>query len=309
VRFHHLRRVVVAVAALGISGAATVGVLAADVPPAHAADSRAVVVIDTGGGARRSVISFSGTITGLQALQLAGANPVTYGYPGQGSAVCALDGVGHDATQGACLGTLADPRYWTYFRSPAGSSGWTYSRGCACTTTVHDGDVEGWRFGTGQAPPYSSFCAVAGCAPPPTAPPPTTAAPPPPSVQGTSVAAPAAGGSGTTGSSGATGTGAGKSATNGSSNGSVTTAPGAASDPSTTGAGGRSPGSTTSDPNGRDRGGSDQRASAGSGGSGSGGDPGGGSPWGVVGAVVLVGGLAGGGWWLRRRRVAAPPST
>ena len=45
------------------------------------------------------MISFSGTITGIQALQLAGANPVTYGYGGQGAAVCALDGVGHDADE------------------------------------------------------------------------------------------------------------------------------------------------------------------------------------------------------------------
>ena len=262
-------------------------------------------MIDTGGGARRSVISFSGTITGLQALQLAGANPVTYGYAGQGSAVCALDGVGHEATQGACLGTLDDPRYWTYFRSPAGSSGWTYSRGCACTTTVHDGDVEGWRFGTGQSPPYSSFCAVAGCAPPPPpSPPPTAAAPPPPSVQGTSVGAAPAGASGATGATGTTGSGTGKNATRGSANGTATTAAG---DAPATGANGTCADSSTTA--GRDQGGSDRRASAGSGGSGSGGDSGGGSPWGVVGAVVLVGGLVGGGWWLRRRRTATPPTT
>src|SRR4029078_136940 len=89
-------------------------------------------------------------------------------FAGQGTAICALDGVGHDASQPDCLGTLADPRYWAYFRSPAGASSWTYSRGCACTSTVHDGDVEGWRFGTGQSPPYASFCSVARRAAQPT---------------------------------------------------------------------------------------------------------------------------------------------
>ena len=153
---------------------------AAVAPPATAADSRAVVVIDTGQGSRRAVISFSGTITGIQALQLAGANPVTYGYAGQGAAVCALDGVGHDATS-SCLGTPSDPRYWAYFRAVDGASTWSYSNQCACGSTVRDGDVEGWRFGTGQQPPFVSFCDAAGCAPPPT--PPPTAPPSPPAPQ------------------------------------------------------------------------------------------------------------------------------
>ena len=291
------RRLAAAVAALGITSAAAVGVVVVDAPAAHGADSRAVVVVDTGGGVRRSVVSFSGSITGLQALQLAGANPVTYGFAGQGTAVCALDGVGHDATQGSCLGTLDDPRYWAYFRSAAGSSGWTYSRGCACTAAVHDGDVEGWQFGTGQAPPYSSFCSVAGCAPPPTPPPTAAPAAPPPSVAGTVVTAPPAG-AGSTGSGGsATGAGGGK--------GTVTTVPGsgASSDPAAAGSSttaGRSGSRSGTKSGSTSGGGSDQRALP----AGTGGSSGGGSPWGVVGAVVLVAGLAGGAWWLRRSRVA-----
>ena len=163
---------------------------AAVAPLAAAADSRAVVVIDTGQGSRRAVITFSGTITGIQALQLAGANPVTYGYAGQGAAVCALDGIGHDATS-ACLGTPSDPRYWAYFRAPDGASGWSYSNQCACGSTVRDGDVEGWRFGTGQQPPFVSFCDAVGCAPPPTAAPtpPATAPLPPASGRGSASSA------------------------------------------------------------------------------------------------------------------------
>lgn len=143
----------------------------ATAPSASAAESRAVVVIDTGAGSRRVIINFSGTITGIQALQLAGANPTLYGFSGQGVAVCALDGVGH-AADDSCLGTPSDGRYWAYFRASGGAGSWTYARGGAGSATVSDGDVEGWRFGTGQPPPFSSFCDVVGCAPPPTSPPP-----------------------------------------------------------------------------------------------------------------------------------------
>ena len=138
--------------------------------------ARAVVVIDTGGGARTQTICFSGTISGLAALQIAGANPVTYGFAGQGAAVCALDGVGNPADSSCLTGPSGD--YWAYYRAGPGATGWTYSRGGASSTTVTDGSVEGWRYGTGAAPGFVSFCAAAGCAPPPTAaPPPPTAAP------------------------------------------------------------------------------------------------------------------------------------
>ena len=40
----------------------------------------AVVIVDKGGGTRQVVIHFDGAISGLTALQLAGANPVTIGY-------------------------------------------------------------------------------------------------------------------------------------------------------------------------------------------------------------------------------------
>ena len=143
---------------------AVTGVVAAS--PAAAADSRAVVVIDTGSGVRTAVISFSGTISGLQALQLA-ASTETYGFAGQGLAVCRIDGVGHDATNGSCLGTTDDPRYWSYYRAPEGAAGWSYSGSGAGATTVRDGDVEGWRFGVGGKPPFRSFCDLVGCAPPP----------------------------------------------------------------------------------------------------------------------------------------------
>lgn len=132
--------------------------------PAHADVSRAVVIVDTGSQVRRVVVSFVGdSVSGLEALSLAGASPETVGYGGSGSAVCRLFGVGHPASPQTCLGTPSDQRYWAYFRAPGGSSSFQYSGVGAGATRVANGDVEGWRFGLGEAPPYSSFCEVAGC--------------------------------------------------------------------------------------------------------------------------------------------------
>jgi LPXTG-motif cell wall-anchored protein len=133
--------------------------------PALAATSRAVIVI----GSSTSTISFNGTITGLQALEMV-ATPETVGY-GQGTAVCKIGGIGNPAIPGECLGETTG-KYWSYWRSPPGTNAWTYSGSGAGTSSVSDGSVEGWRYGTGQPPPYHSFCATAGCAPPP--PPPTS---------------------------------------------------------------------------------------------------------------------------------------
>ncbi len=134
-----------------------------------AGSSTAVVVIDTGAGVRSAVIHFDGSINGIEALELAGADPVTYGFAGQGAAVCALDGVGNPAGPSCLVGPNSE--YWAYYIAHGGSGSWAYSRGCACTVTVHDGDVEGWRYGLGAAPRASAdFCAYVDCPPPPTSP-------------------------------------------------------------------------------------------------------------------------------------------
>ena len=129
--------VVVAVLSVGALGA-----------PADAATNSAVVVIDTGNGTRRATITFSeSSITGLEALERAGANPVVRGYGGLGGAVCMIDGVGHPADP--CFG----PRdFWAYYRAPGGAPSWTFSPIGAGATQVRNGDVEGWRWGTGSAP-------------------------------------------------------------------------------------------------------------------------------------------------------------
>lgn len=132
--------------------------------PAYAEASRAVVIVDTGSQVHRVVVSFGGdSISGLQAISLAGANPETVGYGSSGSAVCRLFGVGHPASPQTCLGMPSDQRYWAYFRAPAGSSGFRYSGVGAGGARVSNGDVEGWRFGLGEAPPFSPFCEIASC--------------------------------------------------------------------------------------------------------------------------------------------------
>jgi hypothetical protein len=157
----------VAAIAVFVAAAAVAG---ADPPVARAAgDSTAVIVIDAGAGVRSAVIHFDGSISGIRALELAGANPVTYGFSGQGAAVCALDGVGNPADQSCLIGP--NGQYWAYFLAHGGATSWTYSRGCACASVVGDGDVEGWRYGTGAAPrAAAAFCTYVDCPPPPTSP-------------------------------------------------------------------------------------------------------------------------------------------
>ena len=155
--------------------ASAVGLFAA--PVEAAGPHRALVVVDTGTTTYRQVITFTeDSVTGLHALELAGATPVVYSYSGQGGAVCRLFGVGRDAGPGCLGGADGDNRYWAYFRAPSGTSSFTYSRAGAGSVQVHDGDVEGWKFGTGQAPgwsavPVPSTTTTVAPAPPPTAPP------------------------------------------------------------------------------------------------------------------------------------------
>ena len=139
-------------------------------PNAAAAGAhRALVIVDTGGTTYQRVVTFdTDSITGIQALDLAGANPVVYSYPGQGGAVCQLFGVGNPAGPN-CLGVTD---YWAYFRAPSGTSAFTYSRAGAGSTQVRDGDVEGWKYGRGVAPAYAPL--------PPLPTTTTTVAPPPP---------------------------------------------------------------------------------------------------------------------------------
>ncbi len=138
--------------------ASTFGALTVASAPAGAGGAhRALVIVDTGAATYQRVVTFdTDSITGMQALALAGADPVVYTYAGQGGAVCRLFGVGRDAGPNCLGGGDGDNRYWAYFRAASGTSTFTYSRGGSGSTAVHDGDVEGWKFGTGAAPAWSA---------------------------------------------------------------------------------------------------------------------------------------------------------
>jgi hypothetical protein len=305
-----MRRVPRAVIALAFVVASAVAALSATASPASAATATAVVVIDTGASVRSAVIHFEGTVTGIEALQLAGANPVTYGYAGQGAAVCELDGVGNPPS--SCL-VGPNSEYWAYWLSRDGASSWTYSRGCACSTTVGDGSVEGWRYGTGAAPRSSaSFCAYVSC---PT-PAPTTA------PSGGGGGGTGGGGGGTGGGSGGSGGGGGAGADPTGGGGSGGSAAGASGGTGSGGAGVAPPVAGTDAPSPGEvtvpsttsastttttRGDDDDRRLAALARQGAGGSDGSGSPLGVAIAAGALGATVAGALALRRRRIRSTP--
>ena len=287
-----MRRVRAALAALAVTVLCAGAGVVSTAAPASAAGSSAVVVIDTGGGVQWATISFSGTITGVQELQLAGASLATYGFAGQGLAVCAINGTGHAATDDACLGTPDDPEYWAYFRAPSGATGWSYARQGGGSSTVGDGDVEGWRYGTG-APPRVGVCDVTDCAPP--APPeqPAGGAGPVPAADPGGAAANPPGGSGGAGAPGA----ATAATVDPTATGDTPTAETA---PPTTAPGTGAGSDAAKGATGRSRG-----ATRALGPIRSGGDGGSGSPVGVLAAAALVA-LIGGVALVLRRRARSP---
>ncbi len=152
-----------------VGGCALAALVVAATPALAAQTHRATVVIDTGASTRTVVVTFSeDSISGFQALERAGANPVGRDFGGSlGLAICALDGVGHSAGTD-CLGTPGDQRYWSYNRAAPGATSWKYSATGPSNTRVYDGGVEGWRFGTGAPPAF-----------PTVSPPPATGVEPP----------------------------------------------------------------------------------------------------------------------------------
>ena len=244
--------------------------VADDVQPAGAGGSRAVVNIN----GSVHVISFGGSVTGLQALRMV-AGVTTVGFGGIGEAVCSINGVGNPATPNECL-IGPNGEYWAYHRAGPGATGWQYSSKGAGGTSVTDGAVEGWRYGTGGPPGFVSFCAAAGCGPPPTVAPP----PPPPPAAASTDAGPTA-----------TSTTAAKDSKKGNK--------GRGKDGKGEQASGDDASGATTGDDGVDGEGeqvaADRRADGGDGDSG--------SPVGVIAALLVALGVVGGGLWYRRRRI------
>ena len=180
-----LAGVAVAAACAPVLGPAAAPVVAAQPTPAH----RAAVIVDTGTEVRRVCVRFAEeSITGIEALTRAGTDPVLRAFSGKGAAVCSLCGTGCPGDE-TCLTCDPGGRFWSYSRAPAGTAALRTSGVGASSTTVRDGDVEGWRWGTGGTPPFATVAEVCGEAPDPsttttaaTAPPPGPATAPPPAV-------------------------------------------------------------------------------------------------------------------------------
>jgi hypothetical protein len=122
--------------------------------------NHAALVIDTGSSTRTMCVGFNeASISGVQLLdRAAGVDPVIRSYSGQGAAICSLCHVGCPA-DASCL-TCGGANYWSYFRSPAGTSSFRYSGVGAGSTQIHNGDVDGWKWGSGSAPQYQNFSRV-----------------------------------------------------------------------------------------------------------------------------------------------------
>ena len=143
---------------------------------------RAVLVVDTGADELRFCVALgSHSVSGIELIKLAGEqHRLDYALGHGGGAVCRLAGVGVDG--GDCFEKYPD--FWGYWRGD-GAGGWTWSSAGAMSTTVEDGDVEGWSWGRGDSgsthpqPPATNFDDV--CAQPAKRPPQKT----PPRAQNT----------------------------------------------------------------------------------------------------------------------------
>jgi hypothetical protein len=163
-----LRRSLVAVA-LGVALAAFVRGNVV-VPAAAAVQHHAAVIVDTGTSVKKICVAFpEDSISGEQALRRADAverlDPVfSDRYGSKGLAVCSLCGVGcGDPSDCFC-----DPaHYWAYHRAAPGDGKYAFSSRGASTTTVRDGDVEGWKWGKGEPPELTTVGKVCNVDEPP----------------------------------------------------------------------------------------------------------------------------------------------
>ncbi|WP_422774900.1 hypothetical protein ACN28C_33495 [Plantactinospora sp. WMMC1484] len=136
------------------------GLVAADPTPrpAHAAacspGTGVTVVVDfTAFGLGVQTACYLGDPpTGLAALQ--GAGYTVTGTQRWGLAfICRINGRPLPAAE-PCVNTPPATAYWSYWHAPPGGS-WSYSTLGATSYNPAQGTVEGWRFGSGQAPSIS----------------------------------------------------------------------------------------------------------------------------------------------------------
>jgi hypothetical protein len=155
-----------------------------------------VVTFSDGSTVSRCVEFAEEQISGAELLKRSVLPLVLWGT-GAGAAVCKIADEGCDNPNDCfCRCDGSGCRYWAYYALEDGQ--WRYASAGASLRKVHDGDVDGWAWGTGKigegATPalltFEEICPPTGptSAPPPTEPPlPTREPPAPPTVEGATV--------------------------------------------------------------------------------------------------------------------------
>jgi hypothetical protein len=151
------------VAALAVAVSSVAPVVAAPTAACAQGAPRAVLVVDTSSQILRYCVTLDDeSVTGIELITLASRQyGLSYRLGFGGAAVCMLAGTG--TTGDDCF--EEHPDFWGYWRG-SNSGGWTWSSTGAASTTVSNGDVEGWSWGSGNdgsthpAPPSTRFAAV-----------------------------------------------------------------------------------------------------------------------------------------------------
>jgi len=158
-----------------------------------------VVTFSDGSTLSRCIEFSEEEINGVELLTRSGLPLVSWGT-GAGAAICKIGDEGCDNPNDCfCECGGSDCRYWAYYTLQDGQ--WQYASAGASLRKVHNGDVDGWAWGSGKAgqgamPPLLTFEEI--CPPlvptfapvPPTEPPlvPTTQPPGMPVTQETAIA-------------------------------------------------------------------------------------------------------------------------
>jgi hypothetical protein len=165
-------------AAIGLALTAALAPAVGAPAPACASETgpHAALVVDTGSTVDSVCVALDGaSVSGLHLIELAAKQRgLTYGFGFGGQAVCRLDGTG--PTGGDCFADY--PNFWGYWRGD-GRGGWSWSSTGPADSSVGDGDIEGWVWGSGDTgasharPPATTtdeVCAAPAPSPPPRSP-------------------------------------------------------------------------------------------------------------------------------------------
>ncbi|GAB4522628.1 MAG: hypothetical protein Fur0018_04580 [Anaerolineales bacterium] len=125
------------------------------------APGQAGIVVQYGDGTLVTYcVSFAGdSISGYDALLATGLNVEAAFDPSLGAAVCQIGVQGCPSSDCFCQ----MPDYWSYWHLQNGA--WNYSQVGVSAARLHNGDVDGWRWGPGDppitAPAFDAICAPA----------------------------------------------------------------------------------------------------------------------------------------------------